>query len=168
MALRLRQAGHTVTAYNRSPEKTRKAEGLGINGAYTLGDLASALPDPKVVWLMVPAGAAVDSTIASLIKSLKPGDIIIDGGNSLYKDSVRRHGELSASGINFIDAGVRTRAFDVPHLRNLTEGAPYLHNGGANTLEEVWTRFNITNRHGVSSDLTREQFNDLMAYLRAL
>jgi len=68
----------------------------------------------------------------------------------------------------FIDVGTPALFFDVPHLRNLSDTAPYLHNGGANTLEEIWTRFNMTNRHGVTSDLTREQFNDLMAYLRAL
>ncbi|MBI5454915.1 MAG: decarboxylating 6-phosphogluconate dehydrogenase [Deltaproteobacteria bacterium] len=109
MALRLHQGGHIVTGYNKSPEKTKKAEGLGIRGAYSLKDLASALPappSPKVVWLMVPAGEAVDSTIAALKKSLKPGDVIIDGGNSFYKDSIRRHKELAASGIMFIDAGV--------------------------------------------------------------
>jgi len=106
MALRLVQDGHVVTAFDRSSERTKKAEGLGIKGAYTLEALASALPSPKAVWLMVPAGEAVDSTIAVLKKGLVPGDIIIDGGNSFYKDSLRRHEELAASGIRFIDAGV--------------------------------------------------------------
>ncbi|MBI4949637.1 MAG: decarboxylating 6-phosphogluconate dehydrogenase [Deltaproteobacteria bacterium] len=106
MALRLHRGGHIVTGYNKSPERTKKAEGLGIKCAYTLEALASALPSPKAVWMMVPAGEAVDSTIAVLKKGLAPGDIIIDGGNSFYKDSLRRHEELAASGIRFIDAGV--------------------------------------------------------------
>lgn len=106
MALRLVRDGHVVTAFDRSPEMTKKAEGLGIKGAYTLEALASALPSPRAVWLMVPAGEAVDSTIAALKKGLVPGDIIIDGGNSFYKDSLRRHEELAAIGIHFIDAGV--------------------------------------------------------------
>ncbi|OGP24902.1 MAG: 6-phosphogluconate dehydrogenase (decarboxylating) [Deltaproteobacteria bacterium GWB2_55_19] len=106
MALRLVQDGHVVTAFDRSSERTKKAEGLGIKGAYTLEALASALPSPKAVWLMVPAGEAVDSTIAVLKKGLAPGDIIIDGGNSFYKDSLRRHKDLAAIGIHFIDAGV--------------------------------------------------------------
>lgn len=106
MALRLVRDGHVVTAFDRSPDRTKKAEGLGIKGAYTLEALASALPSPRAVWLMVPAGEAVDSTIAALKKGLVPGDIIIDGGNSFYKDSLRRHEELAAIGIHFIDAGV--------------------------------------------------------------
>jgi len=68
----------------------------------------------------------------------------------------------------FIDAGLPTRGFDVAHLRGLYDSPPYLHNGGAGTLEEIWTRFNMVNRHGVTSDLTREQLNDLVAYLKSL
>lgn len=149
MALRLHQGGHIVTGYNKSPEKTKKAEGLGIGGAYSLEDLASALPSPKIVWLMVPAGDATDATIAALKKSLKPGDVIIDGGNSFYKDSVRRHGELAKAGINYIDAGVSggiwglTEGYCVmaggdkavfdslePVFKSLTQEGGYLHCGG--------------------------------------
>jgi len=68
----------------------------------------------------------------------------------------------------FIDAGLEQKRFDVPHLRNLYDEAPYLHNGSAATLEEIWTRFNMVNRHGATGDLTRQQFNDLMAYLQSL
>jgi len=68
----------------------------------------------------------------------------------------------------FIDAGLPTRGFDVAHLRGMFDSAPYLHNGSANTLEEIWTRFNMVNRHGETSDLTREQLNDLVAYLKSL
>jgi len=68
----------------------------------------------------------------------------------------------------FIDAGLEQKRFDVPHLRNLYDEAPYLHNGGAATLEEIWTRFNMVNRHGATGDLTRQQFNDLIAYLQTL
>lgn len=68
----------------------------------------------------------------------------------------------------FIDAGSEQKRFDVPHLRNLYDEAPYLHNGAAATLEEIWTRFNMVNRHGATGDLTRQQFNDLIAYLQSL
>jgi len=68
----------------------------------------------------------------------------------------------------FADTGVRPNLLDVPQLSNLYDSPPYLHNGGANTLEEIWTRFNYTEAHGLTRDLTRRQFNDLMAYLRAL
>ena len=68
----------------------------------------------------------------------------------------------------FIDAGMPCAEFDVPHLRNVYESPPYLHNGCAATLEEIFTRFNIVNRHGMTDDWTRQQLNDLIAYLKAL
>ncbi len=68
----------------------------------------------------------------------------------------------------FADAGIAPIYLDVPHLNNIYDSAPYLHNGAAHTLEEIWTRFNYVEAHGLTSDLTRRQFNDLMAYLRAL
>lgn len=76
------------------------------------------------------------------------------------------YGELGS--YFFIDAGLTTQGFDVPHLRNIYESPPYLHNGAAKTLEEIWTRFNMVNRHGATADLTRQQLNDLIAYLKAL
>lgn len=75
------------------------------------------------------------------------------------------YGELGT--YYFIDAGMPTKPFDVAHLRNVYDSAPYLHNGAAATLEEIWTRFNMVNGHGVTADLTREQFNDLIAYLKS-
>lgn len=68
----------------------------------------------------------------------------------------------------FIDAGTPSLVLDVPHLRNIYDSPPYLHNGSARTLEEIWTRFNMVNRHGMTGDLTRQQLNDLIAYLKAL
>ena len=68
----------------------------------------------------------------------------------------------------FTDAGIPHEPFDVPHLNNIHKSPPYLHSGGAQTLEEIWTRFNIIDRHGETSDLTRRQLNDLIAYLKAL
>jgi len=57
--------------------------------------------------------------------------------------------------------------FDVPHLTNIADSAPYLHNGAAQTLDEIWTRFNMVNRHGATADLTRQQLNDLIAYIKS-
>jgi len=70
--------------------------------------------------------------------------------------------------VHYSQSPERLRAFDVPHLNNIRDGAPYLHNGAAQTLEEIWTRFNIYGWHGFTGDLTRRQFNDLIAYLEAL
>lgn len=76
------------------------------------------------------------------------------------------YGELGS--YYFIDVGMQAKSFDAPHLRNVYQSAPYLHNGAAGTLEEIWTRFNMTDRHGMTGDLTRRQFNDLIAYLKSL
>ncbi len=77
-----------------------------------------------------------------------------------------QYGELG--NYYFIDAGTPTRTFDVAHLRNVCDSAPYLHNGSAATLEEIWTRYNMVNRHGMTGDVTRQQLNDLIAYLKTL
>jgi glucose-6-phosphate 1-dehydrogenase/6-phosphogluconate dehydrogenase (decarboxylating) len=97
--------GWKIIAFNRSPGPTKALEDEGITGAYTLHDLVQALPAPRAVWLMVPH-QAVDAVIDELTPLLQKGDTIIDGGNSPYKESIRRHKKISASGINFLDAGV--------------------------------------------------------------
>ena len=68
----------------------------------------------------------------------------------------------------FADVGAEPKVLDVPHLVNIFDSAPYLHNGAAATLEEIWTRYNMVEGHGFTSDLTRRQLNDLIAYLKAL
>jgi YVTN family beta-propeller protein len=79
---------------------------------------------------------------------------------------IEQYGELGV--YYYLDTGTPTRAFDVPHLNNLDRSAPYLHNGAASTLEEIWTRFDVLMLHGATSDLTRRQLNDLIAYLKSL
>ncbi|MBI5902131.1 MAG: decarboxylating 6-phosphogluconate dehydrogenase [Deltaproteobacteria bacterium] len=106
MARRLVDGGHEAVGYDKTPDKTKEAGAYGIKAAWSLKELAGALPRPRVVWLMVPAGEAVDGAIEGLKGSLDGGDIIIDGGNSFYKDAVRRAGELERLGIKYIDAGV--------------------------------------------------------------
>jgi YVTN family beta-propeller protein len=92
-------------------------------------------------------------------------DIPVDVEPSTFFDA-DEYGELG--NFYFPDAGIEQEAFDVPHLNNIYNSPPYLHNGGAATLEEIWTRFNIVDDHGLTADLTREQLNDLIAYLKAL
>ncbi len=67
----------------------------------------------------------------------------------------------------YMDAGLPSAVFDAPHLTNIAYSAPYLHNGASHTLDEIWTRFNMVNRHGATTDLTRQQLNDLIAYLKS-
>jgi 6-phosphogluconate dehydrogenase len=107
MSQRLAKHGnHEVFGFDTSPEKLSELETKGGKGLDSLDKLVYSLTDsPKIVWIMVPAGAPVDSTITSLIPQLSNGDIIIDGGNSYYKDSVRRGQSLAAHGIHFMDAG---------------------------------------------------------------
>lgn len=101
----LLEKGYEVVAYNRSPEPTKEAEGHGATGAYGLKELVAHLETPRTLWLMVPH-QAVDAVLAELTPLLAGGDTVIDGGNSFFEESIRRHGELSAIGINFLDAGI--------------------------------------------------------------
>jgi 6-phosphogluconate dehydrogenase len=97
MVARLRERGHEVVGYARSPDKGEVS---------SLEDLVAALESPRVVWSMIPAGEATESAISSLVTLLDAGDVVIDGGNSNYNDSVRHADQLSAKGIAFVDAGV--------------------------------------------------------------
>jgi 6-phosphogluconate dehydrogenase len=106
MAERLLKGGHKVVGYDRDAQAVKRIADQGNIGANSLDDLVAKLKAPKIVWLMVPAGKPVDDTIQILIAKLKSGDIIIDGGNSYYRDSVRRAKELSTHGIKMVDAGV--------------------------------------------------------------
>jgi cytochrome c peroxidase len=79
---------------------------------------------------------------------------------------VKEYGDLGT--YFFTDTGMADKPFDTPHLNSIYNSPPYLHNGAARTLEEIWTRFNISHRHGFAADMTRGQFNDMIAYLKAL
>jgi len=105
MSQRLMKGGHSVVAYDRSPEAVRGVEKAGATGAGSLEELVKKLSPPRAVWLMVPAGAPVAETIHSLAPLLSPGDAIIDGGNSYYKDSIQRAASLQKHRIHFLDVG---------------------------------------------------------------
>ena len=105
MVQRLLQGGHQVVVFDRSADAVKAHVALGAKAAKDLADLVGQLSGPRVVWVMVPAGAAVESTIEQLLPGLSKGDIIIDGGNSNFKDSIRRAAALKEKGIGFIDAG---------------------------------------------------------------
>ena len=105
MAARLQAGGHAIVAFDRSAEAVAAAVAAGATGAASLEDLVGALEAPRAVWVMVPAGEATEGTIAALSKLLSRGDTVIDGGNSFYKDSVRRAESLARQGIDFVDSG---------------------------------------------------------------
>jgi 6-phosphogluconate dehydrogenase len=105
MVQRLLQGGHQVVVFDRSAEAVKAHVGMGATGAADLGDVVRRLSPPRVIWVMVPAGAPVESTIDALLPALTAADVVIDGGNSNYKDSRRRAARLRERGIEFIDAG---------------------------------------------------------------
>lgn len=105
MSIRLLQGGHQVIAYSRNKDSILEAESHGAKGAYSLEELVNQLQTPRIVWLMVPAGEPTESVTNSLANLLSPGDTIIDGGNSNYKDSIRRAATLKKDGISLLDVG---------------------------------------------------------------
>ncbi|MGI8507731.1 MAG: NADP-dependent phosphogluconate dehydrogenase, partial [Gemmatimonadaceae bacterium] len=105
MTERLLQGGHSVVVYDRSEEAIQRTVALGAKGAQSLADVVSKLSAARIVWIMVPAGKPVDDTIAELVPLLQKGDIIIDGGNSNFHDTMRRGAALAEQGIEFMDAG---------------------------------------------------------------
>ncbi|MGH9156754.1 MAG: phosphogluconate dehydrogenase (NAD(+)-dependent, decarboxylating) [Acidimicrobiales bacterium] len=106
MALRLIQHGHEVVGYNRDPERLRASEADGVIGATDLADVVAQLAPPRVAWSMVPSGEATRSTVAELGRLLEPGDTIVDGGNSNYKEAQQADRRLRERGIAMVDAGV--------------------------------------------------------------
>src|ERR1700693_6107986 len=104
--LRLLQGGHQVVVYDRVPEAGATLAGKGAITTSSLEDLGQKLKAPRALWLMIPAGPPVDDAIQGLSSTLSPGDIIIDGGNSNYKDSIRRAETLRSQQIEFLDVGV--------------------------------------------------------------
>jgi 6-phosphogluconate dehydrogenase len=106
MAKRLLRGGHEVIAYNRTPKKTDDLVKEGAIGAYSLAEVVEKLSMPRVLWIMLPAGSAVDDHIDQLKDLLSPDDILVDGGNTFYKDDIRRSHLLAEKGVRFVDAGV--------------------------------------------------------------
>jgi len=105
LALNLHRHGYEVVAFDVAATNVSNIVLEGIAGANSLGEMCHQLHGRKVIWLMVPAGTAVDSCIEDLIAHLGPHDIVIDGGNSNFNDSVRRHNYLASKGIDYLDCG---------------------------------------------------------------
>ena len=104
MVRRLQRDGHACVAYDRTAAAVQAVVADGAKGAHSLKELVGALPTPRALWIMVPA-ALVDSVIGELRPLLAAGDVLIDGGNSNYRDDIRRAAELKAAGIHYVDVG---------------------------------------------------------------
>ena len=105
MAERLVRGGHRAVGFDPSSQARALAQEKGITPADSLQALVGLLAAPRVLWLMVPAGPIVDDTLAQLLPLLSPGDVVVDGGNSFYKDTLRRGQELSAQHLHYVDCG---------------------------------------------------------------
>src|SRR6266478_5127183 len=105
MSERLVQGGHEVVVFDRKPPTVQQYVSLGAIASTSLSDVTAKLKSPRIAWIMVPAGRPVDETIASLLPGLSKGDVIIDGGNSNFHDTMRRAAELQAKGIHLVDSG---------------------------------------------------------------
>jgi 6-phosphogluconate dehydrogenase len=105
MSERLIRGGHEVLVFDRKPETRRRYVSLGATAAESVAEIPAKLKSPRIVWIMVPAGKPVDETIALLLPGMSKGDVIIDGGNSNFHDTMRRAAELQGKGIHFVDSG---------------------------------------------------------------
>jgi len=105
MVRRLMKAGHECVVYDRDPKNVEKLVADGATGATSLADMVAKLREPRAAWCMVPSGDATENTVMELAKSMRAGDIIIDGGNSYYKDDVRRAATLKKNDVRYVDVG---------------------------------------------------------------
>ena len=131
MATRLARGGHRVVGYARTDATVEEAVRLGAEGAHSLEEAVGKLNAPRIVWVMVPAGQVTDDTIEKLSNLLSNGDIVIDGGNSNYKDSVRHAAMLQPKGIDFVDCGTSGGIW------GLTEGYSLMIGGQAEVVEKL-------------------------------
>ena len=130
MASRLHKNKEKIVVYNRSPEKVKEIAKLGAIPSYTYKEFFKNMKSPRIIWLMVPH-QTVDEVIKSIKPLLKKGDILVDGGNSYFKDSIKRHKALAKQGIQFLDVGVSGG------LRGATNGYAMMVGGKKETYKKV-------------------------------
>ena len=131
MTERLVRGGHRVVGYDRSPDAVAHVRRLGAVAADSPAALTEQLSRPRIVWLMVPAGNPVDETIEAVLPHLTADDVIIDGGNSYYKDSVRRAAGLEKRGLHYVDVGTSGGVW------GLTEGYSVMIGGPRDIVERL-------------------------------
>jgi len=124
MARRLMRDGHRIVAYDVNGDAVSTLEGEGAEGASSLADLVAKLSAPRSVWVMVPAGEITEQTVADVAAVLDPGDAIVDGGNSYYRDDIRRAEKLREQGIDFVDCGTSGGVFGLERGYCLMIGGP--------------------------------------------
>ena len=131
MAERLVRGGHRVAGFDPNPSSRKSAEEKGIQSAASLDALVAKLPAPRTLWLMIPAGAPVDETLSELLTLVSQGDVLVDGGNSNYKDTLRRAETLARKKIHYIDCGTSGGVW------GLAEGYSLMIGGDAAAVERL-------------------------------
>jgi 6-phosphogluconate dehydrogenase len=124
MARRLMRDGHQIVAYDVNPEAVAALAGEGAQGASSVQDMVSAMTPPRSVWVMVPAGEITESTVEEVAGALESGDAIIDGGNSYYRDDIRRAAKVGEKGIDYVDCGTSGGVFGLERGYCLMIGGP--------------------------------------------
>jgi 6-phosphogluconate dehydrogenase len=135
MARRLMRDGHRIVAYDVDPEAVSALAGEGADGAASLQELASKLSAPRAVWVMVPSGEITEQTIEDVAAALDAGDAIVDGGNSYYRDDIRRAEALREKGIDFVDCGTSGGVFGLDRGYCLMIGGP---DGAVERLDPIF------------------------------
>ena len=131
MSQRLLEAGHQVVVFDRNPEKVQRLEALGASGAASFQDLVARLDPPRAIWLMVPAGEATEALVREFAELIQAGDVLIDGGNSNYKDTQSRAAWLRERGVHFVDVGTSGGVW------GLKEGYSLMVGGEADAVERL-------------------------------
>jgi 6-phosphogluconate dehydrogenase len=124
MARRLMRDGHQIVAYDVNPEAVAALAGEGAQGASSIQDMVSAMSAPRSIWVMVPAGEITEQTVAEVGEALESGDAIIDGGNSYYRDDIRRAKAVGERGIDYVDCGTSGGVFGLERGYCLMIGGP--------------------------------------------
>jgi 6-phosphogluconate dehydrogenase len=135
MARRLMRDGHRIVAYDVNPDAVSELAGEGAEGASSLEDLAAKLSAPRAVWVMVPAGEITEKTVEEVAAVLDNGDAIVDGGNSYYRDDIRRAAKVREQGIDYVDCGTSGGVFGLDRGYCLMIGGP---DGAVERLDSVF------------------------------
>jgi 6-phosphogluconate dehydrogenase len=135
MVQRLVKGKHQIVGYDQSPESVGQIQQHGAKGAKSIQDLVKQLSQPRVVWVMVPQGEPTESIIGALVALLSKDDVVIDGGNSYYRDSIRRAAMLKERGLHFIDVGTSGGIW------GLAEGYSLMIGGDPETAKRLWPIF---------------------------
>jgi 6-phosphogluconate dehydrogenase len=135
MVRRLLRGGHALTVWDQNPDAIHELESLGATAARDLADLCGRLAMPRAIWMMVPSGVAVDDTIAQLLPHLSPDDVLLDGGNSNYYDTIRRGQGLRGYGIHYVDVGTSGGIWGLENGYCLMIGGP------GDAIERCWPVF---------------------------